>query len=477
LGFIDKGLTVTMLESGTTLSGGLVIQAAGRNLIRRLKPYGLQERFGSRTNPKTMWVHELAPGGLSNRWTCAVPRYDPEDFVDGARVDERYRWPVTYAELERHYQRMEGVMGVSGPAQKVEAMPSPSLRRHVELPRAWRGVSQSASARGRSFVTMPLATGSGWGFKNGGTPFNSYTDVIQRLAQSGKLRVLLGAHAVRIEHDDAGEASRVIYVDRETGAETSIDCSAVVLAAGTIGTTKLLLASTSTAFPAGLGNHNGLLGRYLHDHVHDMFKFEVNRPLPRLGHEGYFTRAPYGSAEPMLAAGCVVGGRISAIDRLLTISPVPTRTFGVIIFGSMLPVEENCVQLHPNNGASGQQEIEINLRYQPQDLANTRRARDDFLEVLADAGLGPRLVWNLETPVPGSSVHYGGTVRMHASPEHGVCDAWGRLYSVPNVAVADASVFTTCVEKNPTLTAMALGHRAAERLAIDLKAGSMVRVA
>jgi choline dehydrogenase-like flavoprotein len=44
------------------------------------------------------------------------------------------------------------------------------------------------------------------------------------------------------------------------------------------------------------------------------------------------------------------------------------------------------------------------------------------------------------------------------------------LHAVPNVVVADASAFTTGVEKNPTLTAMALATRAADGLARDLVA-------
>ena len=58
---------------------------------------------------------------------------------------------------------------------------------------------------------------------------------------------------------------------------------------------------------------------------------------------------------------------------------------------------------------------------------------------------------------------------MHASPEHGVLDGRNRLHGVDNVAVVDASSFTTAVEKNPTLTAMALAARAADRLADDLQ--------
>ena len=70
---------------------------------------------------------------------------------------------------------------------------------------------------------------------------------------------------------------------------------------------------------------------------------------------------------------------------------------------------------------------------------------------------------------PGSSVHFGGTVRMHADRAFGVLDAWNRVHDVPNLVVADSSCFTTGPEKNPTLTAMALAARAADRLADDLE--------
>ena len=50
---------------------------------------------------------------------------------------------------------------------------------------------------------------------------------------------------------------------------------------------------------------------------------------------------------------------------------------------------------------------------------------------------------------------------MHASSQYGVLDGWNRLHDAGNVAVVDASSFTTGVEKNPTLTVMALAARAA----------------
>lgn len=62
---------------------------------------------------------------------------------------------------------------------------------------------------------------------------------------------------------------------------------------------------------------------------------------------------------------------------------------------------------------------------------------------------------------------------MHADPRLGVVDAFGRVHDAPGVSVCDASTFTTLPEKNPTLTAMALSMRAADRAADDLLAGSI----
>jgi choline dehydrogenase-like flavoprotein len=91
---------------------------------------------------------------------------------------------------------------------------------------------------------------------------------------------------------------------------------------------------------------------------------------------------------------------------------------------------------------------------------------------LRDGGYEPTVsVWKVEDP--GNSNHYAGTCRMHASPELGMLNAWGRLHAVPNVAVADSSVFTTNPEKNPVLTSMTLAARAADRLAQEIKSGDL----
>jgi choline dehydrogenase-like flavoprotein len=91
--------------------------------------------------------------------------------------------------------------------------------------------------------------------------------------------------------------------------------------------------------------------------------------------------------------------------------------------------------------------------------------------VLRSAGIGVEIPGPFHDLRPGSSVHFGGSLRMHDDPEHGVVDAWNRMHDVPNVLATDMSCFTTGPEKNPTLTAMAISMRAADRLATDLGHG------
>jgi choline dehydrogenase-like flavoprotein len=52
-----------------------------------------------------------------------------------------------------------------------------------------------------------------------------------------------------------------------------------------------------------------------------------------------------------------------------------------------------------------------------------------------------------------------GSARMGDDPASSVCDRWGRLHDVPNVTIADSSVFPTSAGYGPTLTLVALAIR------------------
>jgi choline dehydrogenase-like flavoprotein len=141
------------------------------------------------------------------------------------------------------------------------------------------------------------------------------------------------------------------------------------------------------------------------------------------------------------------------------------------VFGTMVPDPDHrvCVDGGPIDDL-GQRPMRIRTAYDEATRHTMRAARDRLREVLAGGSCSARPLVGPDVDLrPGESVHYGGTVRMHARPELGMVDGHGRLHAVPNVYVVDSSVFTTGPEKNPTLTAMAIAVHAMAALAGTLR--------
>src|SRR4051794_16146706 len=111
---VGRGLDVLVLDAGADAPGGVVVRAAGNTLYRRMAWADYQsDGLAPGSTPGVEWYASHSLGGLSNYWTAAVPRFAPEDFTEGSRLDARYRWPVTYADLEPYYGRAEQALVVT----------------------------------------------------------------------------------------------------------------------------------------------------------------------------------------------------------------------------------------------------------------------------------------------------------------------------------------------------------------------------
>jgi len=236
----------------------------------------------------------------------------------------------------------------------------------------------------------------------------------------------------------------------------------------------VLLQSKSADFPHGLGNTHDVLGRYLHDHPLGKVVIDVSRPMP-IHPAAYLTRLELSRSKvPLYAAACMQWCSTSDLAKsVLQRHPKRLRSIGFSVFGTMAATRDNFVAVDESyRGPDGAAGIELHIHHPAEALPPLEEARDEMVSLLAAAGCDPQVrVWKVEEA--GNSNHYGGTCRMHASPELGMLNAFGRLHAVPNVAVADSSVFTTTPEKNPVLTSMALAARAANRLAADIKSGDV----
>jgi len=466
------GIPVTLLESGMHVPSAVRVRAMGKTLYRRWPRASTRSTaYVASHDAETLWFEALAPGGLSNYWTGAVPRFAPEDFTEGERLHERYRWPVGYDDLAPFYERVEQLLVVEGGSQCVPNLPASAVAHACHLPRDWAPVAAAAAKFGHGLTPTPLANGPRWLLTRSGAPFNSYWRIISRLARSPLFTCVLGAHALQLEWDGAAKRVRsVVYSDRASGEQRRADCAAVVVAGGPLRSTKLLLDSTSADFPEGLGNTDGVLGRYLHDHAQQVYFAYLDRPLARLAHTAHLTRAPYAESAPLQAASCTIGS-ITLRDKVLAALPTSSTRFGVVSFGTMVPVESNFVRPHREvKDDFGMPQLDVHIAFDERAQRTMNTARDRLIAIFAATGVQAQLEERIPVLVPGASVHYGGTVRMHNSPSYGMLNGWNRLHAVSNVVVADASAFTTGVEKNPTLTAMALAMRAADHLADELKA-------
>jgi choline dehydrogenase-like flavoprotein len=468
------GIDVTLLEAGQAHTArGFTARVAGLTVARLGRPLAPRSEGVIVTgDPGALLYEDLSPGGLTNHWSCAVPRFSREDFLDARRAGEAYVWPVDYDELVPWYEFVERMLYIAGASDDVPHLPASNVSHARSLAHTWRPVADAARLEGRGLVPIPYAYGSSTTLTFSGSVFNSFVRIVKPAQRSGHLVIRCGARAISLEWSSTAKGVRAVIVrDARTGVDHRLPCRAVVLAAGAINTAKLLLLSTHADFPVGLGNTHGVLGCYLHDHPLGKVEIDLASPVS-FQPPAYLTRAPLERSLPLYAAACLQWGGVRLFaSSLLSGHPGRLRSCGFNVFGTMAPSKANFVALDPAHpSVDGTPGLVLHINHPPESAQTLLAARDQLMELLRSARLQPQLrKWIIDAV--GSSVHYAGTCRMHASPHFGMIDRWSRLHAVPNVAVADSSAFTTGPEKNPVLTAMALAARASQRLADDLRGG------
>lgn len=470
----ERNVPVTLLEAGSRRSAlGLTLRVAGVTLV------SLRRRLQQRTDdvirtgdPNAELWEDIAAGGLTNHWAGAVPRFSRDDFRDAERAGEEYRWPIRYEDLAPWYDRVEPLLQVSGPSADVPQLPASRVRRVSKLAEDWSSVASAARAVERSVLPLPYSYDSETTVTLSGTPFNSFVRLVKPALRTGCVSVRFDARAERLVWSPQHRrVTHVIYRDTRTGREERVACRAVVLAAGSFNTARILLQSESADFREGLGNTEGVLGSYLHDHPQAKLVVDLDTRMS-IHPATYISRTSLNRAPPLYAAAAAqwTGTAIRA-RSILGGSPGRLPWIGFNVIGTMAPSPENGVRLDRRRCANKESAgLAVHIRRPAESEAALTKTRDEVLDLLDVAGVGPRTrLWKVEEL--GNSIHFAGTCRMHDSPRFGVLNAWNRMHAVANVMVADSSAFTTGPEKNPVVTAMALSARASDKLACDLRSG------
>lgn len=434
-------------------------------------------------------------GGGSTAYLAQWTRSLPSDFrartLDGVGDD----WPVTYADLAPYYRRVERDFRVSGtpgdpaypagnaPPHPAVAIPGAGLRvarAHNELGWHWWPGSNAIDTSAGGCTNLGVCR---WGCPREAKGSADRTHWPRALRLGARLRT--GAHAQVIETDAAGRAEAVVYSD-DTGARHRVRGAAVVLAANGIGTPRLLLNSASRAFPDGLANSSGLVGRRLMMHpfgtVVGLFDDDIGTANAAWGQllyslQFYETDERRGFVRGA-KWGLVPTGPAQTITRSYPWGDRPVwgpafhqevrrrlgRSVAWGIIAEDLPDSGNRVTLSPTRTDQfGMPAPAIRYRLS----ANSRAILDFNLaraaESLRAAGARETIVAPL---IRESGWHILGTAVMGRDPASSVTDEWGRCHDVPNLFIADGSTWPTSSGTNPTATIAALALRLADHLVV-----------
>jgi choline dehydrogenase-like flavoprotein len=495
----EAGLCVVVLEAGKRFrphddypTGATDFEVRANNVFAAADPR--RDRY---TTPPALPFHYnrvKGVGGSTLAYHAMSPRMHESDFrvrsQDGVADD----WPISYADLEPYYTKVEYELGVSGPDDEAANPFEPFRSRPYptpghELNRASRVIKRGADKLGLHLVREPLAIPTrDWqgrpGCINAGTcrlgckiASKSSIDVTYiPKAERTNVEVRAECMAREITVGPDGKARSVIYFTND-GREHEVFARVIVVAGNAVETARLLLLSRSNHFPNGLANSSGLVGKRFMEHL-SVFAFGVFserlepwRGVPTGGIiQDFYETNPANSYVrgctisvendnqwPLATAKGIPGWGVEHKDRM---KDVFGHRVGLASDGEQLPDERNQVELDSHvKDNYGLPVPLLKMTYFQNEMAMVdsikRRLRDIF------EAAGAREI-NIEPFTPGYSSHYLGTCRMGNDPKISVVNAWCRTHDVPNLFVGDGSVFVTGGAVNPALTISALASRTAE---------------
>jgi choline dehydrogenase-like flavoprotein len=497
------------------------------------------------------WWRSRMLGGRTNHWGRISLRNGPYDFRSHQRDGLGFDWPISYEDLEPYYTKVEKFIGVYGSNEGLENTPNSPLGVLLPPPKGRAAelliqkhartlgipvipVHRAVLTRALDADTIPaeLFPGNDWAQQiiakamraraacfwatncgrgcSIGANYQSTTVNLPPALATGNLDIIANAHAREVILDKDGMASGVLFVDKTTGREERVLGKAVVLAASSGETVRILLNSRNARFPHGLANTSGRVGRAVMDTVGTWVSGQVPAmenlpPHNEDGAGGSHFYAPWWLYKEQ-AAGKLGFPRGYHIEMEGSrgmpggYDPVPTelcagaygtaykekarRYYGSVIGlscrGEMIPNENSFADLDPTTVDKwGIPVLRWHWKWSEHELRMVDHAEKTLGDVIRAMGGTPypsHLPDQRNGINPGGKIiHEVGGAMMGSSPKNSVCNSWNQTWDVPNLILADGATFPSNADKNPTLTLLALGWRAAEHLIVLAKTGQLTR--
>jgi choline dehydrogenase-like flavoprotein len=509
----QAGLRVLVLESGGSASHAINQQQILSNAI----DYFIQARcyaFNAGTsnyfandaeNPYCVgpdspfsWIRARAVGGRSLLWAGHCHRMGDVDFTAALQDGVGKDWPIRYQEIAPYYDEAERLLQVNDANDKFYEREIRNLILAERLQKASSKGLKLSPARISENHLEPRMPCVHCGSSSDACvrPVTSRDSTLAAAFGTGLLTLRPHAQVHTVTIDSHGKATGVIGIQAITGEPFESHARLIFLCASTLESTRILLHSTSSQFPDGIGNSSGVLGRYLTDHISGIIVtavFKSEGDLPPENHRAGMFYIPrwqniHGVSSHSYLRGYGYQGFIIRTDHDLlpcgrtnkqsTLQKASDgdkcMTIRLVAFGEMLPNKENHVELDKScaTDSLGIPTLRITCRHGENELAMAEGMAATAVQFLETAGGQITEVQNTLWE-PGRAIHEAGTCRMGNDPRTSVLNKFNQCHEVANLFVTDASCFPSIGTQNPVLTIMALTIRAC-RYAIDqLRSGTL----
>jgi 2-polyprenyl-6-methoxyphenol hydroxylase-like FAD-dependent oxidoreductase len=432
-------------------------------------------------------------GGCSNHWGGRCRAQDPFDY-EAVSYYPLSGWPITWNDLEAYATETESILDIPS-ADTVPDRPVDGAESELLYP--------------------------GFRFSNPLTLFG--TKYRGELEASDRITLALNSNLVdlRVNEDGSAVVGAVFKSYRPEDPGFTVRARAYCICLGALENPRAFL-NANTQIPSGLGNQNGLVGRYFCEHptylvgevlfeknvppkvgyvpTRDLirrneclnFNLLVNTHIRRLVTETQRTLACSSDFMTRLAAkvlgrpfNCDVGG-LDAYFEGLRMQTDKVGEIGCIAEQALNP--ESRVLLADETDRFGLRRLALDWRLSPMDLTTYRTSIRTVGEFYARAGIGRVKVadWLLEeNPTPpdwgtaGHQViahHQMCTTRMSENPREGVVDANCRVHAINNLYVGGSSVFATAGHTNPTYNIVELALRLGDHISEEIDLGHLTAV-
>ncbi|QRM57447.1 GMC family oxidoreductase [Sinorhizobium sp. BG8] len=486
---IGSGIGGATIAAGLASTGAsILILEAGGHIEDRPENRDQRAIFQrGHFRPKETWYEadgeEFNPGnyynvgGNSKFYGAVLVRYRREDFDEMQhREGVSPAWPFPYEELEPWYSMAEQMYQVRGALDEDPTEP------HHSRPYAFPPVPDEApiadvrarlKARGMHPYSLPLGVDIDRWLKKGQTPWDAHpnsfdgkmdaeTVALALALQHGNVRLQTNSTVTRLETSPDGKRIATVHFTRDGEART-VSPKLVILSAGAVQSSVLLLRSADGKNPTGLANSSDQVGRNFMNHnssaVLAMSPWYRNTSIYQktFGFNDFYLSdgnggPPLGNVQLLgRISGAILKANMPSVPEWL-LNRISAHAIDFYAMSEDIPHPESRIMVNGDR---------IVLKWHRTNWDAHLDLVAKLKTVLKSAGFPIVLSRPFDKKTPS---HQCGTIRMGNDPATSPLDVYCRAYDHPNLFVVDASFLPTSAAVNPALTIASQALRVADHI-------------